>query len=67
MEYLYDNIAEVPNLDGIHQGVSASDMSDKSLEWCRWDEMTKKLKVVFTNSLSSEDKLKLDSIVSNNS
>jgi len=63
MEYIYENKVTSPNLDQIHQDVTNSAMSDKSIEWCRWDEATQNLKVVFTNSLSAGDKDILDNIV----
>ena len=66
INYEYENKITSPNLDDIHLDVSASDMVDKSIEYCRWDEKTQLLKVIFTNELSSGDKNKLDIIISNN-
>lgn len=63
MEYTYENKVTSPNLDQIHQEIANSAMSDKSIEWCRWDEASKNLKIVFTNSLSAGDKTILDDIV----
>lgn len=67
MEYIYENKVNSPNLDQIHLDVASSDMTDKTIEWCRWDEDIQKLKIIFTNELSVEDKTLLDTIVSNNS
>ena len=66
MEYQYANGTVSPNLEGIHLDVSNSSMVDKGIEWCRWDESTQILRVVFTNELSVDDKSILDTIVSNN-
>ena len=77
MEYYYDNIANIPNLSthdvddvqvsGIHYDVANSDMSNKSISYCRWDEDVEELHVHFAIELSAEDKTKLDTIVANNS
>jgi len=67
MNYFYENKINSPNLDGIHSDVASSAMTDKAIEWCRWDKATENLKVVFTNSLSAEDKTLLDTVISNNS
>jgi len=77
IEYIYLNKSIEPNLSttdeegniisGIHYDVPNSDMEDKSLDWCRWDEDLAQIIVVFENELSSEDKTKLDTIVDNNS
>jgi hypothetical protein len=42
-------------------------MSNKSIEWCRWDEEDEDLHIIFTNELNVSDKLILDNIVSENS
>lgn len=77
MEYHYENTIHSPNLatfdindvriSGIHHDVGNSDMSDKSIVSCRWDEDEAMLHIVFGFELSAEDKQKLDTIVSNNS
>jgi len=67
MLYEYTGKATMPNLDQIHLDVAASAMTDKTIEWCRWDEATEVLKVVFTNELIAGDKTILDAIVTNNS
>jgi hypothetical protein len=66
VDYEYTNIADWPNLDGITSDVAASAMTDKSLEYCRWDEDDEILQVIFTNDLSAGDKSILDTIVANN-
>lgn len=55
-----------PDLDKIHTDVEGSDMTNKDLEWCRWDEKYNRLMIVFIEELSSEDKSKLDLIIENN-
>ena len=67
MEYLYNNKLISPSLDQIHIDINDSLMTDKSIEWCRWDEGIQILKIVFTNELSTNNKSILDSIVDNNS
>ena len=79
MEYIYnnipntinydieDNITNEPYIQGIHNDIANSNMVDKSIDWCRWDEDTSILEIYFINILSSQDKLELDTIVSNNS
>ena len=64
-EYL-DKITS-PNLTGIHDDVIASAITDKNIEWCRWDEDIATLKVVWQDALSAEDKALLDGIVQSNS
>ena len=53
---------KIKNLD-----VESSAMTDKTIEWCRWDESTTYLCVIFTNELTSEDKAILDQIIADNS
>ena len=60
--YHYSKATE-PSLDKIHADVAASDMTDKSIQWCRWDEEEADLEVVFQNELSTGDKAILDGIV----
>lgn len=67
MLYEYTGKVTMPNLDQIHLDVAASEMTDKTIEWCRWDEATGILKIVFTNTLSAPDKTILDNIVVDNS
>ena len=66
MFYLYENIVESPNLDKLHLDVAISTMTDKNIQWCRWDEDITTLKVVFDNILSHEDENLLAGIVQNN-
>lgn len=53
-------------ISGIHYDVEISNMTDKSIEYCLWNESTEELDIYFTNELSSEDKIILDDIVNNN-
>ena len=64
--YNYTSIQAV-DIHQIHIDVAASAMTDKTIEWCRWDEDNTTLQVEFTNVLSGADKTKLDTIVTNNS
>jgi len=63
--YEYNNITNSPDLNYIQNSVLESEMTNKTIEHCRWDENNSILVVAFTNSLSGEDKTILDTIVSN--
>ena len=65
--YEYQNKELSVNLTQIHLDVESSAMTDKTIEWCRWDESTTYLCVIFTNELTSEDKAILDQIIADNS
>jgi len=65
--YVYPNKTTLPDLGTIHTDVTASTMVDKALNGCTWDEGTQDLNVVFINILSGADKVKLDTIVTDNS
>jgi hypothetical protein len=65
--YEYQNKDTSVNLTQIHLDVASSALTDKTIEWCRWDESTKCLRIIFTNELTSEDKAILDQIVTDNS
>ena len=67
MLYEYTDKSTAPDLDQIHLDVVASEMTDKTIEWCRWDELTDILKIIFTNELIAGDKTILDAIVVDNS
>ena len=64
--YEYNNILISIDLYLIHNAVINSTMTNKTIEWCRWDEKTGILKINFINTLSQDDKDKLDIIVSDN-
>jgi hypothetical protein len=66
MSYFYNNIIISPNLDGIHSDVVISEMINKYILWCRWDQDIEELKIEFDTTLSSSDKNLLDNIVENN-
>ena len=66
MVYTYEDKDTQPDLVGIAEGVAASEMTDKEIEGCRWDEDPKTLEVYFVNELSVDDKAILDTIVSSN-
>jgi len=53
-----------PDLTALKEAVLASAMTDKGIDFCRWDEEPDgDLEVVFTNELGAGDKLILDGIV----
>jgi len=54
---------QLPHLQYIHDEVAGSAMTNKSIEWCNWEEDEQKLKVNFTNTLSTEDEVILNGIV----
>jgi hypothetical protein len=53
-------------MDGIHNDVASSDMSNKNIQYCNWSEASQELKITWDVELSAGDKTKLDDIVSNN-
>jgi hypothetical protein len=63
MLYEYVNIGSIPNLDNIHLDIASSEMSNKTINYCRWDKETEILIIDFSNELIPSDKLKLDDIV----
>ena len=64
VQYDYDKPGtHSPDLDGIYADVMASAMTNKSLEYMRWDADTGILKVVFETALDAGDKTILDGIV----
>jgi len=63
--YEYNNIASSPNLEYIRSSVLESGMINKTIEYCSWNESNTTVNVIFTNSLSEDDKAILDNIVSN--
>ena len=76
MEHEYNNITNEPSftefnesgelIGGIHYDVEHSEMTNKSLEYCRWDEGTSKAFFKFTTQLDTEDLAIFDDIVSDN-
>jgi len=54
-------------ISGIHYDVENSNMNNKSIQYCRWDEDTTHLMVYMNDDLSDSDKTILDDIVNNNS
>ena len=63
MEYEYTDVTTQPDLAKIHADVAASAMTDKGIEWCRWDEEAGVLKVKFSAELNAADGEALDGIV----
>lgn len=66
MIYYYLNKETNLDLSKIHLDVANSEMIDKGIDWCRWDEDTEILEAVFINELNESDKSILDSIIQNN-
>lgn len=62
MEYIYDKQVE-PNLDNLQNDINLSSMTNKSIDYSRWDEKDSLLKIYFLESLNEEDKPILDQIV----
>ena len=54
-----------PYTDILQKRIDESAMTDKSYEYCSWDEETGELEIWFTNALSAGDKTILDDIVAN--
>lgn len=64
--YIYDKPGETPPYtDILQKRIDESAMTDKSYEYCSWDEETGELEIFFTNDLSAGDKTILDDIVAN--
>jgi len=59
--YTYTGLPRKPYLEYIHEGVSSSSMSNKSLEYCNYSGLT--LHVFFRDTLSQIDEDKLNDIV----
>jgi len=75
MKYVYYDIhsANLKTIDesgtvlsGIHKCVADSEMTNKNLNSCTWDEDSEILEIEFTGELVSADKDILDLIVSGN-
>jgi hypothetical protein len=76
MKYIYSNITSAPNIDhydfrgeqdsGILCDIMCSTMVDKGVNCLSYQEDLSELWIFFVNELSSEDKVKLDTIVQNN-
>jgi hypothetical protein len=54
-----------PYTDILGKKIDESAMTDKSYEYCSWDEDSGELEIFFTNDLSVDDKAILDDIVAN--
>lgn len=67
VEYEYSNKAIDPDLPQIHIDVEASEMTNKDIDYCIWNEDDEILRVYWTGSLDANDKTELDTIVANNS
>lgn len=67
MTYTYTNKTSEPGLTNIHSDIAASTMTDKAIAGCTWHIASEVLEVDMQNELSSGDKSKLDTIVTDNS
>lgn len=65
MIYEYPGQTFEPNLTKILDDVGLSNMTNKNIEWCRWDQDISLIVIAFTNPLDAQDKSKLDVIVAN--
>ena len=65
-DYEYPDIDTMPNMGGIHTDVVASEMTDKDIIGCVWNEADEVLHVHWQRILSSGDEALLDTIVANN-
>jgi len=75
MEYTYSNIMNKPDLatlndsgeliSGISYDILNSEMTNKELQWCFWDESSQQLVISFLNTLHFSDKIILNLIVAN--
>jgi len=76
MEYTYSNIENKPDLltndeednmlSGIHYDIINSEMINKNIDYCLWNENDENLHIFYNNELSQDDKMILDDIVNNN-
>ena len=81
IEYIYEGVINEPNIEtgytepstgeyhmtsGIHFDVPLSDMTNKNIQYCMWEQGKALLHVYWDAELTSEDKSKLDVIVANN-
>ena len=76
IKYQYKDIVTEPDLlsldlndiacSGIEYDIENSEMTNKAVEYCRWDEETSILIIVFDVELSISDKNLLDDIVEKN-
>jgi hypothetical protein len=62
MEYIYTKSSTI-NLDLLQDNIINSNMENKTLIWCRWDEEIEQLRISFFMNLTPLDKEKLDGIV----
>ena len=65
--YEYQDKQTCPNLDQIMIDVETSEMTNKSINRCKWEESLELLYVYFDTDLDTSDKDILDTIVANNS
>jgi len=61
---IYTYIRYSPNLNTLTDNILKSDMENKDLLYCTWDEVNNTFDIAFSSELSSSDKEKLDILVS---
>ena len=66
IDYEYPDKTTEPDLQKIHEDVSSSEMTDKNIKYCSWNEDDTILHVFWLDELSGEDKAILDNIVEEN-
>jgi hypothetical protein len=66
MIYYYNNIQNHSSLSTLHSLILNSAMSNKEIDYCRWDAESTRLQIVWKSYLLSSDKSILDNIVSSN-
>jgi len=62
-DYIYSDATRQPNLNLIHVDVAASDMTNKNLEYCSYDQDSSQITVSFDGTLNSPDETSLNGIV----
>lgn len=60
---MYYNVDIDPPLEDIESDIASSTMSNKNVQWTRWDEDISKVQIVFDTTLSQDDIDKLDTIM----
>jgi len=57
------NLLNLPDLNRIHDNIFQSNMTNKSILYCNWNEKNRELYIIFDVELNNNDKSLLDSIV----
>ena len=62
--YSYSEKVESPDLDAIHANVALSEMTNKTLLFCCWEQALARLCCIFEKQLLTADKIIFDAIAS---